>query len=166
MRWARIVSEAVIARAVRLAGTGQQSQQPIAAPLNTQAKLTNELERKALQSLLHSPDLVDWARGQLQPEDFDAPSAQELVAALWEGEDPMALEGNAAGLVRELLAGSPEEYDWHAEAEGAVRKLKIRALERSRRERRTRLGSAQGDDAHRLMAEIDLITKQILELTQ
>ncbi len=160
------LSEAVIARAVRLAGTGQQSPQPIAAPLNTQARLTNELERKALQALLHAPDLVDWARGQLQPEDFDAPSAQELVAALWEGEDPMALEGNAAALVRELLAASPEEYDWHAEAEGAVRKLKIRALERSRRERRTRLTSAQGDDAHRLMAEIDLITKQILELTQ
>ncbi|MCC6650547.1 MAG: hypothetical protein IT348_05315 [Candidatus Eisenbacteria bacterium] len=116
--------------------------------------------------MLHAPDLVDWARGQLRPEDFEDESAQALVAALWEGEDPMALEGGVAELVRDLLASSPDEYDWHAEAEGAVRMLKVRALKRSWRERQSRLPSASGDEATRLLAEIDLINKQILELKQ
>ncbi|MFN8588018.1 MAG: DNA primase [Candidatus Eisenbacteria bacterium] len=160
------LAEGVIARAVGLARTGQQSPRPVEAAAAAQARVANDLERKALQALLHAPDLVDWARGQLRPEDFDGEGARNLVAALFEGEDPMALEGDPAALVRELLASTPEEYDWHAEAEGAVRMLKIRALERSRRERRARLGSAQGDDARRLLAEIDLISKQILELKQ
>jgi hypothetical protein len=42
----------------------------------------------------------------------------------------------------------------------------VKGLERERRERRTRLATAQGDDANRLMSEIDRISKQILELTR
>ena len=160
------MGEAVIARAVQQARKGQPTAAPVASLVVRKPRVVNDLERKALQSLLHAPELVDWARGQLRPEDFEDESAQALVAALWEGEDPMALEGGVAELVRDLLASSPDEYDWHAEAEGAVRMLKVRALKRSWRERQSRLPSASGDEATRLLAEIDLINKQILELKQ
>lgn len=158
--------EAIIARAVQQVSKGQPASPSAATGARGKPRVLTDLERKALQSLLHAPDLVDWARGQLRLEDFDDEGAQALIAALWEGEDPMALDGEAAELVRELLAASPEQFDWHAEAEGAVRMLKVRALKRSWRERQSRLASASGEEANRLLAEIDLINKQILELKQ
>ena len=45
-----------------------------------------------------------------------------------------------------------------------MRKLKVRSLERARRELRARLAGARGDEVNRLMAEIDRTSKQILEL--
>jgi hypothetical protein len=41
-----------------------------------------------------------------------------------------------------------------------------RCLHRARRDHGARLASARGDEANRLMAEIDRISKQILELKQ
>ena len=41
-----------------------------------------------------------------------------------------------------------------------------RTLERTRRSHRAALAAAKGDEADRLMAEIDRISKQILELKQ
>lgn len=160
------LSESVIARAVQLARTGQASERPVGAAVASQRRVENDLEKRAVQALLHAPELVEWAGSRLAPEDLVSDSARALAEALWKGEDPMGLEGAAGDLARDLLATSPEEYNWHAEAEGAVRMLKVRALERSRRERRTRLASAQGEAVNRLMAEIDFLSKQIQELRQ
>lgn len=158
------LSEAVLARAARLARGGQASEAPIASAVRAQQKSEHDLERKALQALLHADTYRDWARALLTPEEFADPAARELATALWRGDDAGTLDGTAGDLARELLAGAPEQYDWHAEAEGALRAVKVRALDRARREHRARLASARGDEANRLMAEIDRISKQILEL--
>lgn len=160
------LSEAVLARAARLARGGQASEAPIASAVRAQQKSEHDLERKALQALLHADTYRDWARALLTPEEFADPAARELATALWRGDDAGTLDGTAGDLARELLAGAPEEYDWHAEAEGALRAVKVRALDRARREHRARLASARGDEANRLMAEIDRISKQIRELKQ
>ena len=44
--------------------------------------------------------------------------------------------------------------------------LQVRGLDRERREHKARLASARGEDADRLMMEIDRISKQIHELKQ
>ncbi len=156
--------EGVLDRAARLARGGQSSGSPIAAAVRVQKKTEHDIERKALQALLHAESQREWARGLVSPEEFADPVSRELAGALWRGEDPGTLEGEAGSLARELLAGAPEGFDWGAEAEGAVRAVKVRALERGRRERRAGLANARGPEADRLMAEIESISKQIVEL--
>jgi predicted transcriptional regulator len=85
---------------------------------------------------------------------------------LWEGGDALTAGGDGAALARELLATETEGYDWDAEVIGAVRMLQVRGLERERREHRMRLASARGEDADRVMKEIDRLSKLILELKQ
>ncbi len=160
------LSENVIARAVHLAKSGQTSAAPVVAAVGARRRVENEFERKTLQALLHAPDVLAWARDEVGPEEFGEGPARELAGTLWRGEDPLAEEAAGAALARELLATEVEGYDWGAEAHGAVRKLKSKALERARRELRGRLAGAAADEANRLMAEIDRITKQILELQQ
>lgn len=154
----------VIGREIaRLARGGRPGERPDA---RTPKRGEHDLERRTLQALLHAESLREWARELVSPEAFADPAARELAAAMWRDEDAGALEGAAGELARELLAGSPEGYDWHAEAEGGLRAVKVRALERERREHRAALAGARGDEANRRMAEIDRISKLILELKQ
>ena len=147
-----------------MARGGQSSEAPIASAVRAQKKTEQDFEKKALQALLHAEELQEWARDLLSPEDFADPDARELAMAVWRGDDVQALEGAVGELARDLLAGAPEGFDWHAEAEGGLRAVKVRALERARREHSAGLASARGEEANRLMAEIDRISKRILEL--
>ena len=158
------LSEAVLARAAQLARGGQSSEAPIASAVRAQKKTEQDFEKKALQALLHAEELQEWARELVSPEEFADPDARELALAVWRGDDVQALEGAVGELARDLLAGAPEGFDWHAEAEGGLRAVKVRALERARREHRAGLASARGEEANRLMAEINRISKRILEL--
>lgn len=160
------LAEGVIARAVALQRTGQSSEQPVAAAMGAVRRVENALERKVLQALLHAPDALAWAREEAGPEQFTEGPARVLAQVLWNGDDPLGGADDAAGLARELLAADAEGFDWEAEARGALRVWKVKGLERVRRDRRTRLASARGDEAHQLMSEIEQLSKQILELTQ
>jgi DNA primase len=160
------LSEGVIARAAQLARGGSTAEAPIAAAVRTQQKTEHDLERKALQALLHSGSHREWARGLLAPEDFAGPAARELAEALWRDDEPAALAGSAGDLARELLAAAPEGFDWGAEAEGAVRAVKVRALERARREKQSALAGAQGEEQRRLLEDVNRIAQQIRELKQ
>ncbi len=160
------LAENVIARAVALQRGGQASEQPVAAAVGAQRRVENAFERKVLQALLHAPDALSWAREEVGADEFTEGPARVLARALWNGDDPLGGADEAAGLARELLAADAEGFDWEAEARGALRVWKVKGLERARRDRRTRLASARGDEAHQLMSEIEQLSKQILELTQ
>jgi DNA primase len=158
------LSENVIARAVSLARSGQSSERPVTAAVTVQRRQVDDFERKVLQSLMQAPDALLTAREEITPEDFTAGAGRELAGALWRGEDPLAGDTEGAALARDLLATAVEGFDWDAEALGAVRNMKVKLLERLRRDHRTALASARGEEADRLLAEIDRISKQILEL--
>lgn len=160
------LSEGVLERAARLARGGQSSEAPIASAVRAQKKSEHDIERKALQALLHAESHREWARDLVSPEEFADPSARELAAALWRGDDVASEAGPAGQLARELLAGAPEGFDWGAEAEGALRAVKVRALERAQRASRAALAGAKGDEELRLLSEIKRITQQIQELKQ
>lgn len=160
------LSEAVLARAAQLARGGQPGEAPIASAVRAQRKSEHDLERKALQALLHAESLREWARGLVTPADFADPAAGELAGALWRGDDVAVSEGPVGELARELLAGAPEGFDWAAEARGALRAVKVRALEREKRACSASLASAKGDEETRLLEEVKRITSQIQELKQ
>jgi hypothetical protein len=158
--------EAVIARAVRLSRTAPKGEAPAMVPVVRPSRPVDGLERKLLQALLRAPEALSRARGAMGPAAFTEGAARQLAEALWEGEDALAQEGEGAALARELLATETEGFDWDAEAIGAMRLLQVKGLERERREHRTRLATARGGEADRLMSEIERISKQILELKQ
>jgi DNA primase len=163
------LAENVIARAVQQARTapaGGPGATPAAPPARARARVEDELERKVLQALLHVPGTLEAAREEIGPGEFTEGPARALAEALWSGVDPTLAEGPEADLARGLLADEAEGFDWGAEATGAVRRLRSRTLERARRDHRARLAGAKGDEAERLMMEIDRISKQILELRQ
>ncbi len=158
--------EAVIARAVRHARSGPTREQPVTAPPTRSRRPEDDLERKLLQALLHAPGALARARAAIAPPAFGEGAARQLAEVLWDGGDALAAEGDGAALARELLATETEGFDWDAEAIGAVRMLRVRGLDRERREHRSALASARGEEADRLMMEIDRISKLILELKQ
>jgi len=160
------LSEGVLARAAQLARGGSPGGAPIAAAVRAQQKTEHDLERKALQALLHAGSHREWARGFVSPEEFADPAARELATAMWRSEEAAALAGAAGDLARELLASAPEDFDWGAEAEGALRAVKVRALERARREKQSALASAQGEEQRRLLEDVNRIAQQIRELKQ
>jgi DNA primase len=163
------IPEGVIVRAARQARTGARPAAgagtgPAGPPVPARRPAADELERRVLQALLHAPEALERARETLAPEDFAEGAARELAAALWHGGDPSGGEDAGGALARELLAAEPEGFDWEAEAAGAVVRMQVRGLERTRRDRRSRLASAQGEEADQLMSEIARISQQILEL--
>lgn len=160
------LSEGVLARAAQLARGGSPSDAPIASAVRAQQKTEHDIERKALQALLHAESHLEWARGFLSPEEFADPAARELASALWRGEDAAAIAGGPGDLARELVAAAPEGFDWGAEAEGAMRAVKVRALERARRQKQAALASAQGEEQLRLLEDVHRIAQQIKELKQ
>ena len=162
--------EGVIARAVRLSRSGKPREQTATAAVpgtvGRPRRKEADLEMKLLQALLHTPEALVRAREAIAPAAFTEGATRQLAETLWDGGDALAAEGDGAALARELLATETEGFDWDAEAIGAVRMLQVRGLERERREHRMRLASARGEDADRVMKEIDRISKLILELKQ
>jgi DNA primase len=162
--------EAVIAQAVRAArgAAPRDAQQGAAAPVQVvrPARREDDLEKKVLQALLRSPQSLTFARDVIAPGAFGEGPARHLAETMWDGGDALAAENEGAALARELLATETEGFDWDAEAIGAVKKLQVRGLERERRACSTRLATVRGEEADRLMMEIDRISKQILELKQ
>lgn len=158
--------EAVLSRAVRLQRTGQKSEAPIAAAVAQQRRGESDLEHRLLKALLLWPDGIPAAREAVPPEEFRDPAARRLAAMLWAGEeDPSLADEPAGALARELATNDEEGTDWSAEAMGGIRRLSLRRLKQEIKDRRERLPRAQGEEAARMLAEIDDIARRIQHLS-
>ena len=124
------LSEAVLARAVKLQRGGAAIERPIGAAVGEQRRHEESLERRLLQALLLAPAELEPTREALSVEEFRDPACAALARALWSGAAP---EGDADTLARELTARAAE-LDWTAEARGARRLLQVRRLEVRHRE--------------------------------
>ncbi|HEV2106195.1 MAG TPA: hypothetical protein VGU27_10750, partial [Candidatus Eisenbacteria bacterium] len=123
------------------------------------------VERNVLRALLRAPAALAEARTQLAPEDFEDEAAAALAAWMWAGGEGEPPEGEPGALARELLAGGDEAMDWAAEAAGAVRRIRIRNLQRERRSLQARLRSARGGEQDEVMARIQAVSGRLRELT-
>lgn len=160
------LSEAVIARAVGLGRGGQDVERPISAALGRQRAARQNAERLLLRALLHAPEALASATQELVPEDFEDGLERQLAAWLWEhGPEATPEDEGVAGLVRELLADSPDDFDWISEAEGAQRRMLLKSLERARRDRMARLSGARESEANALMLEIRTIGERLKKLS-
>ena len=161
------LGENVIARAVALQRQGQRSEQPVAAAVSVQRRVTLDVEKVLLQGVLAEPGMLEEVKASIVPEDLEDPAARMLATWVWEnGAEAPPLDGPEADLARELLAASGEGLDWQAEVRGAVRRVVIRSLQRGRRERTARLAVARGEEAERLMFEIREIADRLNELSK
>src|SRR5262249_3013224 len=124
------LSEAVLARAVKLQRGGAAIERPIGAAVGEQRRHEESLERRLLQALLLAPDELEATRGSLSVEELRDPAGAAPAYAVWSGSPP---EGEAATRARELPARAAE-LDWAAEARGARRLLQVRRLEVRHRE--------------------------------
>ena len=166
------VAEGVIARAARLASSGDTSGRPVAAVVHAQRRAVGELERRLLRGLWRAPELLQAARDELQAEDLEDGSARALATWWWEhgvvmpgedgGDDALVL---ARELASEAGRGEAEGHDERAEVLGAIRRLKMRRLERDRRAREAQLVTAQGEESTRLMREIQEIASMLKKLS-
>src|SRR5262249_28917162 len=141
------LSEGVIARASRLALRREGASGPVSEAVRAQRRAEGTVERSLLQGLLHAPELLEHARAELTPEHFEDGAARALAEWWW--EKGLVLpdgEGEAAGLARELSAAGGENLDQHAVVLGAIRRLKIRHLQRQRRARESELVRAREEE--------------------
>jgi DNA primase len=160
------VAEGVIARAARLATGGDRTGQPVAVAVKAQRRVEGELERRLLLGLWHAPDLLDTARAEMDAQDFEDAGARALAAVWWEhGVVLPDDDGEAASLARELASAGGEEQDHRAEVIGALRRLVVRRLQRELRRRQSALAAARGDEATRLMQEIQDIARTLQKLS-
>ena len=164
------LSEAVIARAARLAASGDRSARPVTAAVHAQRRVGNELERRLLRGLWNAPELIETARAELAVEDLEDAGARALAKVWWEqGVVMPGDDGNdgTAALARELAteAAAGEEQDERAELLGAIRRLVMRRLQKDRREREAQLVTARGEEMTRLMREIQEIASTLKKLS-
>lgn len=161
------VAEGVIARAARLASSGERGGQPVAAAVQGQRRTESDLERRLLRALWHAPELLPAVQEEWQVGHFDDAGARALAGVWWEqGVVLPEGDGEAAALARELAAtGSEEQQDHRAEVLGALKRLRVRWLQRERRARESRLASARGDEAMTLMREIQEIASTLKQLS-
>ena len=160
------ISEGVIARAARQASAGgERVPEPVSAAVRAQRRAGAELEHRLLRGLWHAPELLDEARAELTPQDFEDAGARALAGEWW--EHGVALpegDGEAAALAREL-ASTEREQDPSAEVLGTIRRLVVRRLQRELRARRAGLAAASGELAERLMQEIQDIARTLQKLS-
>jgi hypothetical protein len=110
--------------------------------------------------------LLEAARAELSAEDFEDGGARALAGEWWEHGVVMPDgDGEAAALARELASAPVEDQDHRAEVIGALRRLVVRRLQRERRRRQSTLAAARGDDATRLMQEIQEIARTLQKLS-
>jgi len=162
------VDEGVIARAARLAAGGDRGMAPVTAAVQAQRRRESGLERRLLRALWAAPDLLETARAELGVEDFEDGGARALAAWWWERGVVMPEEDGpdgAAALARELASEQEEGQDHRAEGLGAIRRLVVRRLQRELRSRQSGLKAARGDDATRLMNEIQEIARALQKLS-
>jgi hypothetical protein len=163
------VAEGVIARAARLASSGDRSGQPMAAAVKTERQIGNSVERSLLKGLWHAPELLDAARAELRPEDFSDEGMRSLARAWWEHGVLIQIpepDGEQAGRVaRELAISDEEGLNHHAIVQGAIRKLLLRRLRQEQRQRGAELGVAKGDELLRIKREIHEIALRLKELS-
>jgi DNA primase len=165
------LSEDVIERAARAARLGAKAN-PTGAPaseaVRAQRRVEGTVERQLLSGLLHVPDVLEEARGAISPEHFGEGRARALAEYWWEhGVVLPEGEGEAAALARELAAAGGEELDQHAIVRGAIRRLRIRHLQRERRVRESELSTAREQELKdRLNREIQAIARELFELSQ
>lgn len=160
------LSESVIAQAARLATRGDRSGQPVAVAVKTQRRIESELERRLLRGLWSAPELIEAARAELEAGDFEDGGARALAEVWWrDGVVMPADDGEAAVLARELASAGGEGQDHRAEVIGALRRLVVRRLQRQMRRCQSSLGAARGDDATRLMQEIQDIARTLQKLS-
>jgi len=162
------LGEEVIARAARLASGGDRSGLPVATAVQSQRRRESDVERRLLRGLWKEPDLLGAARGELRVEDFEDGSARALAALWWEHGVVMPSEegvDGAAALARELASAGDDDQDHRAEVLGAIRRLAVRQLQRELRSRQAGLAAARGDDAERLMSEIQEIARALQKLS-
>jgi DNA primase len=159
------VAEGVIARAARLATAGDASGGPVASVVKAERRRGSDLERRLLRALLSAPELLDEVRAELRIEDFEDGDARALAGWWWQHGVvlPPGEEGDgAAALARELAsAGEEDGMDPRAEVIGATRRLVMRRLQRELRARQAGLATARGEDATRLMHEIQEIARAL-----
>jgi hypothetical protein len=160
------MSEGVIARAARLAREGDRAGTTVAAAVRAQRRVESDLERRLLLGLWHAPEQLDTVRAEMHVEEFEDAGARALAAWWWkQGVVLPEGDGAEAVLARELAAGGTDNADPGAETLGILRRLVIRRWERERRQRQSRLGTARGDEAARLMQEIQDIARTLHDLS-
>jgi DNA primase len=162
------VDEGVIARAARMAAGGDRGGTPVTVAVQAQRRRESELERRLLRALWAAPDLLEAARAELGVGDFEDGGARALAAWWWERGVVMPEEDGpdgAAALARELASREEEGQDLRAEGLGAIRRLVVRRLQRELRSRQSGLKAARGDDATRLMNEIQEIARALQKLS-
>jgi len=162
------VDEQTIAQAVRLARkTSQratQSTQSPSNPVQSQGR-AGQLERRLLLGLWHAPAQLESARAELQVDDFEDAGARALAGLWWEQGIVLPEGDGAAAVLARELAAAPVAGDPAEETLGAIRKLVIRRWERERRELQAQLETARGDDAPRLLREIQDIGQTLKQLS-
>ena len=162
------LSESVIARASRLALRKEGTTEPVSHAVRAQRRAEGTVERSLLQGLLHAPELLEQARTELTPEHFEDAAARALAEWWWErGIVLPDGEGEAAALARELASAGGENLDQRAVVVGAIRRLKIRHLQRQRRARESELVRAREEELRtRLQREIQRIANELFELSK
>ena len=164
--------EAVLGRAVALKSSGQRSDRPVVAAVREQAGGASRLERELLQALMQSAGRLDDARRRLNPEDFRDPACAGLARRLWsDGADAQADE-SASALARELAATATPETDWDRVAEGGIRRLIQRRLERQYKVAQQRIqdlqrrGLATEPETVHLLQQSQELARSISELNR
>ena len=156
----------VIGRAVALQRKGQSVAAPLQAAVRERHRGEEDLERQLLSGLLLAPDVLDEARQRLSPEDFRDPVCRALALWLWSGGENVPEDEATASLHRELALAPGENLDWRAQAQGAIRRVIVRRLERQMRDCKNQLSQESGTEASaRLMQEIMEIARSLRDLS-
>jgi DNA primase len=165
-------AEPVLNRAVELKRSGQLVERPLAAAVREERRSESHVERELLQALLRAPETLEEARRQLSPEDFRDPSCASIASWLWSGEGEAPADPAAGAVLRELLAGAAEDWDWARVAEGGTRRLIRRRLERQYRVAQQRIlelqrqGLAGDPETVKLLEETQELARSISELNR
>jgi DNA primase len=160
------VPEAVVARAARLANTGDTGGATVTAAVQQQRVLGSGIERQLLEGLWHAPELLDQVRGQLPVEAFEDEAARDLAAYWWEnGVEVPEEDGPTAGIARELAASDGGAGLDHASSvRGAVRTMRVRMLQAERRALQARMKGASPEQEAAALIRLNQIGLELREL--
>ncbi len=115
------------------------------------------LERQLLQALLTAPEHRNEVRTHLSPGDFHDPACRALAEAIWNDVPPEGAD--AAALERELIASAAEGLDWAAVIRGGVHRMRVRQLERVRKDVQQQLLRVQRDRPGDAAAGVELLNE-------
>ncbi len=157
--------ESVLARAVGLQRSGQNTEAPLKAVVREQRRGEGDLERALLRALLHAPEQLEATRAALNLEDILDPECAALARWLWSGRADLPESGAEGALARELAASAPPGFDWASEAVGATRRMVERGLMKRLKACRNQLVHAgDGPESDRLQREIKDIADSLRDL--